>query len=125
MKMRSITIAFLALAIFGLSGCGINQLKEDVAPLADAMCQFIEIRNNLKAATESADSVGMHKYEAEMHKMTIEITILNQEFQEKYGDKIKDKEFGKKFKREMNKAMIECPYLSAEDRDKMEAEINE
>ncbi len=125
MKMRSITIAFLALAIFGLSGCGNNQLKEDVAPLADAMCQFIEIRNNLKAVTETADSVGMHKYEAEMNKMTIEITILNQEFQEKYGDKIKDKEFGKKFKREMNKAMIECPYLSAEDRDKMEAEINE
>ncbi len=123
--MRTITIVFLALAIFGLSGCGNNQLKEDVVPLSETMCKFIEIQNNLKAAREEADSLNIQKYEAEKHKITVEMTILNTEFQEKYGELISDQEFGKKFKKEMNKAMIDCPHLSVEDREKMQAEIDE
>ena len=125
MKMRTIAIAVLALAIFGLSGCGNNQLKEDVAPLGEAMCKFIEIQNNLKAATEAADSTNIHKYEAEKHQITVEMTILNKEFQDKYGKQISDQEFGKKFKKEMNKALIDCPHLSVEDRENMQAELDE
>jgi len=125
MKMKITALSLLLIAIIGLSGCGNNNLKEDVAPLADAMCRFIEIQNNLKDAIVENDSIEMHKYETMKHKMTTEITVLNAEFQEKYGDLISDQEFGKKFKKEMNKAMIDCPHLSTEDRDRMEAEINE
>ena len=125
MKMRKITIVFLTLAIFGLSGCGNNQLQQDVAPISNAMCKFIEIQNSLKAAREGGDSLNIHKFEAEKHKISIEMTVLNKEFQEKYGEKISDKEFGKKFKIEMNKAMIDCPHLSVEDRERMQTELDE
>jgi len=125
MKIRNSTIAFLALAIFGLSGCGNHQLKEDVAPLGEVMCKFIEIQNNLKTAVETADSMSIYKYEAEKHKITVEMTILNKEFQDKYGDKISDPEFSKKFKHEMNKVMIDCPHLSTEDRERLQAELDE
>ncbi|NQV03824.1 MAG: hypothetical protein HQ542_14330 [Bacteroidia bacterium] len=123
--MKVKIFAFLAIALFGITGCGNNELDEDVAPLADAMCKFIEIQNNLKGAIDANDSLNIQKYSADKHKMTIEITVLNTEFQEKYGDLIKDQEFGKKFKKTMNKYMIDCPALSTEDRDKIEAELNE
>ena len=125
MKVTGKIVALLAIALIGFTGCGSNELDKDVAPLADAMCKFIEIQNNLRAAIEANDSLNIQKYSADKHKMTIEITVLNNEFQEKYGDLVKDQEFGKKFKKAMNKGMIDCPALSAEDRDKMEAELKE
>lgn len=111
--------------MIGLAGCGSNELDNDVKPLADAMCKFIEIQNNLRTAIEANDSLNIQKYSAEKHKITIEISVLNNEFQEKYGDLVNNQEFGKKFKKSMNKGMIDCPALSAEDRDKMEAELKE
>lgn len=125
MKKYGKIFAWLTIILIGFTGCGSNELDKDVAPIADAMCKFIEIQNNLKTAIEANDSVNIQKYSTDKHKMTIEITVLNNEFQEKYGDLVKDKEFGKKFKKAMNKAMVDCPALSAEDRDKMEAELNE
>jgi len=126
MKLKGKIVAFIAIALIGLAGCGgSGQLDKDVAPLADAMCKFIEIQNNLKAAIEANDSLNIQKYSADKHKMTVEITVLNNEFQEKYGDLVKDQEFGKKFKKSMNKGMIDCAALSPEDRDKMEAELKE
>lgn len=125
MKIKGKIVALLAIAVIGLTGCGSNELDKDVAPLADAMCKFIEIQNNLRTAIEANDSLNIQKYSADKHKMTTEITILNAEFNEKYGDLVKDQEFGKKFKKSMNKLMIDCPSLSAEDRDKMEAELKE
>ncbi|MBN1198878.1 MAG: hypothetical protein JXA23_05970 [Bacteroidales bacterium] len=125
MKKHGKIIVLLAIALIGFSGCGSNNLDQDVAPIADAMCKFIEIQNNLKTAIETNDTMNIQKYSADKHKMTVEITILNNEFQEKYGDLVKDKEFGKKFKKSMNKAMIDCPALSTEDREKMKAELNE
>lgn len=123
MKIKEKMIALLVTLLIGFSGCGSNELDKDVAPLADAMCKFIEMQNNLKAAVEANDSLKIQRYSADKHKMTVEITILNNEFQEKYGDLVKDQEFGKKFKKAMNKAMIDCAALSAEDRDRMEAEL--
>ena len=125
MKIRVKIFAFFTITLFGIAGCGNNELDQDVAPLADAMCKFIEIQNNLKGAFEANDSLNIQKFSTEKHKMTIEITILNQEFQEKYGDLVMDQEFGKKFKKAMNKYMVDCPHLSTEDRDKIEAELKE
>ncbi|MBL7110855.1 MAG: hypothetical protein ISS19_02800 [Bacteroidales bacterium] len=125
MKQNGILFALLAFVWFAITGCGNNELDKDVEPLADAMCKFIEIQNNLKGAFEANDSLNIQKFSAEKHKMNIEITILNQEFQEKYGDLVMDQDFGKKFKRAMNKYMVDCPHISPEDREKMEAELNE
>lgn len=123
--MKVKILAFLAIALVGMTGCGNNELDKDVAPLADAMCKFIEIQNNLKAAMEADDSLSVQRYAADKHKMTVEITVLNQEFQEKYKELVNDQEFGKKFKKSMNKYMVDCAALSPEDRDKIEAELKE
>jgi len=123
-----LTLKWLALLFFAVSllpACSSDKLKQDVAPLADAMCQYIGIQNDLRAAIEANDSVAIQQYSTAKNKMTVEITVLNQEFQEKYGDLVKDQEFGKKFKRAMNEAMIDCPHLSAEDRDRMEEELKQ
>lgn len=126
MNIKGKIIALLTIVIIGFTGCGgSDELDKDVAPLAEAMCKFIEIQNNLRAAIDSNDSVNIQKYSTEKQKMTTELTILNDEFQEKYGDLVKDQEFGKKFKKAMNKNMIDCQALSTEDRDKMEAELKE
>ncbi|MFH1295968.1 MAG: hypothetical protein ABIJ04_01695 [Bacteroidota bacterium] len=125
MHSKGKMIALMTIALFWMTGCGNNELDQDVGPLADAMCKFIEIQNNLKGAIEANDSLNIQKYGAEKHKMTIEITILNQEFQEKYGDLVTDQEFGKKFKKSMNKVLIDCPHISPEDREKMETELKE
>ena len=125
MKMRTITITLLAIAIVGLSGCGGAKLKDDVVPMAETMCKFIEIKNNLKTAREEGDTLNTSKYEAEKQKITDKMTTLNSQFQEKYRDSIPDKTFGERFKLEINKAMLECPHLSEIDRESIEAELNE
>ena len=125
MKRNGIFFALLVFAWFAILGCENNKLDKDVQLLAETMCKYIEIQNNLKAAIDSNDSINIQKFSAEQHEIHIEMTIVNQEFQEKYGDLIMDKAFGKKFKRSMNKAMIDCPHLAPEDREKMETELNE
>lgn len=125
MKMILKRLILTSIFLTGLISCQNDTLTKDVAPLADAMCRFIEIQNNLKDATVAQDSLLMHRYATDKHKMTVELTILNQEFKEKYGDLVADPEFGKRFRREMNRAMIDCPHLSTEDRERMEAELKE
>lgn len=125
MKQSGMLTALAAFAWFLITGCGNNELDKDIQPLAETMCKFIEIQNNLKTAIDSNDSINIQEYEAEKHKLTIEMTILNQEFQEKYGEKISDQEFGKKFRMSMNKAMIDCPHLAPEDRERMQDELND
>ncbi len=84
---------------------------------------FLEAKNNLKKAIEENDTLTIQKYKTDQQKLQVEMTIRNQEFQDKYGDKINDQEFGKKFRKAMDKAMITCPHLSPQDRDKMEADL--
>jgi len=123
MKIKSLLLPITIIGLIGFSGCS-NQLAEDVEPLASAMCKYIGIQNDLKKAVEGNDSINIHLFTAERNKLQIEMTILNREFNEKYGDKIKDQKFGKKFKREMNKAIIDCPHLSPEDRDRIKEELD-
>ena len=49
--------------------------------------------------------------------------ILYKEFGEKYGEKTKNTDFNKKFAQELRRAMLNCPYLSKEDRDQFEKEL--
>lgn len=119
MKIRTALVALSVTAIIALAGCSNNTLKKDVEPLADAMCRFIELENKLKAVQDTADSVTLAGLMDARKQLTIEMTVLNKEFQDKYGDKIKDADFGKKFGKIMNDQLLECPHLSKEDRDRM------
>ena len=124
MKFRAILTIILISGAFAFTGCKGDKLKEDVAPMADAMCRFIDVQNKLKASIETNDTVSMQKYMAEQKQMQVEMTVLNEEFKKKYSDKINDQEFGKKFSKVMNEALLECPHLSKEDREMMKKGMN-
>jgi len=115
-------------AIFGVvllfSGCGNRELKKDAARIGDAMCRNIEILNKMKAANPE-DSVTMKSLRSQSNQLQNEMTIVYREFNEKYGEKVKDQKFTKKFNRELRKAMLNCPSLSKKDRELFEQELTE
>lgn len=125
MQIRLQVILLLSFLLVGFFGCKNRELANDITPIAESMCRFIEVQNSLKIAMEANDSVAIHNFVTERNKIQVEMTILNQEFKDKYGEKVSDPEFGKKFKREMNKALLECPHISDIDREKMKTEIKE
>ena len=75
------------------------------------MCRNIEIMNKMKAASPM-DSATMKNLRSQAHQLQIEMTIVYKEFNDKYGEKVKDQKFTKKFNRELRKAMLGCPSLS-------------
>jgi hypothetical protein len=107
-----------------ISGCGNHELKKDAARIGDAMCRNIEILNKMKAANP-VDSVVMNDLRSQSDKLQKEMTVLYKEFNDKYGEKIKDQKFTKKFNRELRKAMLDCPSLSKKDRELFEEELKE
>ena len=115
--------AFIGVVLL-FSGCGNRELKEDAAKIGDAMCRNIEIMNKMKAANPT-DSVTMQKLRSQAHQLQIEMTIVYKEFNDKYGEKVKDQKFTKKFNRELRKAMLDCPSLSKKDRELFEQELTE
>lgn len=117
---RLLYTAGIAAAIL-LSGCGGNEeLKENVQPVANAMCKFIEVQNLWKNAAEANDSVRIDSLNNIRQQLQIEMTVLNEEFKTKYGDKLNDEKFLKEYKKVMNDALLECPHLTKEDREMME-----
>ena len=119
MKKAFLTIAVFAAFLF--AGCGGNkELQEDVQPIADEMCRFIDIQNQLKVAVEANDSLKIDSLSMLRHKSQIEMTVLNEEFNAKYGKQSNDEAFLKEYKKLMNDALLECPHLSKEDREMME-----
>ena len=107
-----------------ISGCGNRELKKDAARIGDAMCRNIEILNKMKAANP-VDSVVMNDLRSQSDKLQKEMTVLYKEFNDKYGEKIKDQKFTKNFNRELRKAMLDCPSLSKKDRELFEEELKE
>jgi hypothetical protein len=123
MKINPILSILLIAVISIISGCGKNkELTKDVTNIADAMCKNIEIMNKLRAANPQ-DSIIINKLQLNASTVQTEMTKLYSAFREKYGDKMKDPQFNKDFSNEIRKAMLGCRYLSKEDRDKFEKEI--
>jgi aromatic ring-opening dioxygenase catalytic subunit (LigB family) len=107
-----------------LASCGGNsELKKDTAKIADAMCKGIEIMNKLQSVNPG-DSSAVHQLQARQKLNETEMNKLYEEFQKKYKDKINDKQFTDDFSKELRKAMLNCQYLSKEDRETFEKEIN-
>ncbi|HTX89024.1 MAG TPA: hypothetical protein VMC08_08550 [Bacteroidales bacterium] len=124
--MRKGKFLLLALMIPGmifLLSCGDRELRKDTQPVADAMCRNIEIMNQLRNANP-ADTAGIRILQENERKVQIEMTVIYNEFKTKYKDKMNDASFNKKFATELRKAMLNCPYLSKEDRDTFEKEID-
>jgi hypothetical protein len=114
------------IAVVLLSGCGGNkELKEKVQPIADAMCKFIDIQNQLKTAVEANDSVHIDSLTNIRHQIQIEMTVLNEEFNTTFKDKTNDEKFLGEYKKLMNDALLECPHLTKEDREMMEKGMGE
>jgi PBP1b-binding outer membrane lipoprotein LpoB len=123
-KKTLFTIGIIAALM--LSGCGGNkELKESVQPIADEMCKFIDIQNQLKMAVEMSDSARIDSLSDIRYKIQIEMTVLNEEFNAKYKDKNNDEKFLKEYKKLMNEALLECPHLSEQDRKMMEKGMGE
>jgi hypothetical protein len=115
-----ITIGIILL----FSGCRNNEIKKDAIQIGDAMCRNIEIMNKIRA-NDPKDTAAARKLNREAKMLQTEMTILYKEFGDKYGAKTKNAEFNKKFAQELRKAMLDCPYLSKEDREQFEREIKE
>ncbi len=107
--------------IFIFTSCGDSKLKKDTQPIADAMCRNIEAMNKLRNVNP-ADSTAIVQLQENARQVQIEMTVVYNEFKEKYKDKLNDEKFNKKFAKELRKAMLDCPYLSKEDRANFEKE---
>ena len=106
-----------------ISGCGYNkELKKDVTAFAEAVCKYNGVMNKLKAAVESEDSVAIAKLQLEENQCQTELNLLNSNFREKYKSKLNDTTFRKEYSREIRKAILKCPNLSKEDRERFEKE---
>ena len=123
MKFNLIFSNILFIFFIFLSGCGNdNELKKDVAGIADGMCKITGVMKKLSVA-DPADSVAIVKLQMEEKQCQTEMTALTREFQEKYKSKLTDKEFKKEYSKEFRKAILNCPHLSQEDREKFEKEV--
>ncbi len=119
---RSIQLTFGLILIILISSCTDKQLRKDTLPIADAMCRNIEAMTKLKNANP-ADSAGIAQLQEHARQVQIEMTVVYSEFKEKYKDKLNDKKFNDKFSKELRKAMLNCPYLSKEDKENFEKEL--
>jgi len=123
--MKSTLFSLFMGSLLILSACGHKyDLKDDAKKIGDAMCKSIEVMNKLKAANP-ADSEMVWKLRQDQKNNQIEMTILYQEFNAKWGDKTKKEDFTKAFGQELRKAMIDCKSLSKEDRENFMKEIKE
>ena len=123
MKIYSALSILLITFIIVISGCGNNnELKKDVASIADAMCKITGVMQKLRTA-DPADSVTIAALQLEEKQCQAEMQKRNLEFREKYKAQLSDKKFKEQYSREFRKAILNCPHLSKEDRERYEKEI--
>ncbi len=122
MKKHVYTV-LMPVLIFLLTSCGDKQLKKDTQPIAEAMCRNIEVMTKLKNINPK-DSAGVAELQGRAKQVQIEMTVVYNEFKAKYKDKMNDEKFNKEFSKYLRKAMLGCPYLSKEDRENFEKELD-
>ena len=122
MEKKSIFVFLIISGSLIFAGCKGDGLKKDAQIYGDAMCRNIEISGKLRIANPN-DTAAISKLQMEAKKIQTEMTILFSEFRQKWGEKAKDKEFAKKYSYELRKAMLNCPYLSKEDREQFQKDL--
>jgi len=122
--MKLLQRFILLSALIALSSCGGNAgLKKDAKKIADAMCKNIEAMSLLKAANPS-DSAKIMDLRAKGRQAEAEMSVLYKDFRNKYKDRMSDKKFSDEFAKDLRQAMLDCKYLSKEDRANFEKEID-
>ncbi|HSN50634.1 MAG TPA: hypothetical protein VLR52_05335 [Bacteroidales bacterium] len=124
MNLKRFFLPFILIGVMILSSCGNAELQKDADATADAMCRSIGAANELRKANPM-DTANIMVLQANLKKVTTEMTILNVEFKQKYGKKANDASFNKKFAKMLRKAMLTCPNLSKEDKEQFEKEVSE
>ena len=126
MKIKYFLSFFLLSGILFFTGCHKKnkEFQKDVDGLGDVMCRIMEASNKilLTKSTDPLDTLTLQELQMKKHDLEIEMTILNTEFNQKYGKQTKDEKFVKDFGSEIKKSMLKCKYLSKEDREKYEKE---
>jgi hypothetical protein len=119
-----LSVLILSAIIMAMPSCKREnkELQKDAKNIAVAMCRNIETMQNLKTV-DQADTAKIRKLRSQEKEAEVEMTILYQEFKAKYKEKVSDKKFSEEFALELRKAMLDCPYLSKEDRANFEKEI--
>ncbi len=107
-----------------ITGCKNNDLKKDADQIGDIMCRNIEIAGKLRIANPN-DTAAISKLQRDSQNLQTEMTKMYADFKKKYGDKVNDKEFSKKFSNELRRAMLNCPHLSKQDREQFEKDLAE
>ncbi|MDP4282682.1 MAG: hypothetical protein Q8867_11130 [Bacteroidota bacterium] len=125
MSVKGFLLSVLFPAILIFAGCSRHAgMKKDAANIADAMCRNIGVIGNLKN-TDPEDTLLVRRYKMEQLQIEAEMKTLYDQFKKKYGEKLKDDKFNKEFGKELRKAMLDCPYLSKEDRENFEKQLEE
>jgi len=119
--VKSIIFPVLLLICFSCSRS--KELEKDASVIADAMCRSIEIMNKLKAASPQ-DTMSVNNLQTSYHDLQKEMENLYSDFRKKYEKRMNDPQFNKDFSNELRKAILNCPFLSKEDREKYAKEIN-
>ena len=119
--VKSIIFPVLLLICFSCSRS--KELEKDASVIADAMCRSIEIMNKLKAANPQ-DTMSINNLQTSYHDLQKEMENLYSDFRKKYEKRMNDPQFNKDFSNELRKAILNCPFLSKEDREKYAKEIN-
>jgi hypothetical protein len=109
-----LAISFILISIL-FPGCMSDPVEKDLKPIAGAMCRMIEAEKNVVLARKANDQSMAHKYRTEQLKIEAEITVINQEFREKYREQIDDEEFKRKVREYINKLLEDCPCISTAD----------
>jgi hypothetical protein len=124
MKINPFLSIILIFVIMVISGCGENkELNTDIATIADANCRFMNVMQKLMTS-DTSDSSTIAALQLEEKQCQEEIQKKNLEFREKYKSHLSDKEFKKKYNIKFRKAILNCPYLSKEDREMYEKETD-
>ncbi len=124
MKINIILCSVMISLALLLGGCGgqNRELKKDARNFADAMCRNIETMQKIRKASP-ADTLLMQKLQKEHQAEETEMTTLSVDFRKKYGEKINIPEFNRQYRKYLNEAMLDCRFLSKEDRENFEKEV--
>ena len=125
--MKNLFLSTIILIVFFLSGCGNHELTGDSERIADAMCRSKGITEQLtlEAAKPMADSAVIKKLQDESEKIQNEMMAIYKEFNKKYASKTGDKKFNREFSKELSKALLNCQYLSEDDKKMLKEKLEE
>lgn len=117
MKINVTLCLILIAGLIGISGCVSKdkELKKDAKEIAEVMCKTIEAMKKLKMV-EPSDSQAVNKLQLEYENIQAEMATVYKAFNIKYGDKTRSDEFNEKFRKYLDKSMLDCKNLSKEDR---------